>query len=312
MKNKIITLSIFVLFIASGIFVIAVYQKYQAISVLSLKREYNAILTSDDDTISIPLYFEKNNSFLSKKEQVESTCISNDSYKYVSYLEDVIKDGTVNYQDKTYYGFSFVISFRSYNDSLSPVFIENGRFTVNYKNGDSMVYSIGNLSLTFANSSAISNSDLYLLKLSSVNNEVKGKETIVGINLTLKNPLSQIITLNSIRLMNKFYDIDFMNYELTTILTKASLLDRTPNYCYETASLKTGSMDLLIGSGTQISIFMPIKYLNGIRYLDSFPIYIDYTVNGVNKRYNIPTFIFVSSNTFYRSNGVLSYEYKYQ
>lgn len=308
-KTLILAISLIVVFVLSMILVFVLYHKYESFTILSVKREYNYVLTSEEDIISIPLFFESKKSFLTSKDQVTSTSISNDSYKYTSFLEKIEEGETIKYNEKKYYTFYFIISFRNYDKFSNPVFIENGVFSVSYQNGEVMDFSIGNLNL-YINSADITNEDIYLFNMSAVTNNINNTETIVGINLKLKNNTTKDLQIESITLSNKFYDLDYMNYENKIIDTKTDL-SKKDGYSYETLSISKGNMNVLIEKEESKELFIPLKYMNGILYIDRLPLYIKYSINGQENILIIDDFMFLSKSPLVGNNGIVSYEYNY-
>ena len=310
MKNKIIALSALVLFLGLGVFAILMFNKYKSFKIISIKQEYSIVTTSSTSELSIPLYFEKKNSFLTKFKNVKNSYIENDDYTFLTNLKSITEGETIVYDGTKYTEYIFKISFSSYDDFSDVIYVENGKFRVTYQNNEEMSYSIGNLELYF--NSSLAESNIQVMQLSAITNVIGGVETIVGINLSLKNDYNSNITINSIKTLNKFYELDYRDYEFGSLDRKADLSQRVSNYSYTAESLDYSPIDLAISSGKYTSIFIPLKYLNGIRYVSSLPLFIEYTLNGETMLKVVDSFSFMKKNVFYTKNGIKVYEYSYK
>lgn len=306
MKRIIISIAITLVVGSLIALTIILYNKYDKISIISVSQEYNYVMDKDEK-ITVSLYFEKNNSFLSSMEQIESVAIAGEDVKLTSTLNEVIKGNKTKYNDKTYYEYLFSLSFPLYNDFSEPLFIEDAWIKINYSNGYNLSCLIGNFCIYF-NSSSYSNNDISVLGLSSTNNEVSNVKTIVGINLKIKSNVSNIV-INEITTYNPNYDFDYHNILNGTLEAQTNLRDKYSSYSYVVNSINKEKINENLIE--EESMFLPLKYLGIIRYVDRLPIYILYTLNGEDKLFIIDDFLFVSSAYIVSSNGVNMYEYNY-
>lgn len=309
-KEYIITIIIAVFLIFTGVFAINMYKKYTDFKILSISREYNLVFSDKEDKISIPLYFEKNNSFLSKKDKVSGVSIKNENYKISANLTDIIEGETIKYLSDKYYEYDFVLSFNAYDDFNEPLFINDAIMNICYVNSEEMNFDIGNVSI-YCNSNKNDSIPFTIFKLSAVTNVVNNIETIVGINLSLNAKGSSIITLNSINTKNPFYEFDIKNYKNGVLGNKYDLNNLVKDYSYEKISLDNEPMNLTFSNSKSLSIFIPLIYLNGIRYVESLSLYFSYSISGNDQSFVFPTFSFMSKNTFAARNGIVEYVYHY-
>ncbi|MCR5740851.1 MAG: hypothetical protein K6G38_00095 [Gammaproteobacteria bacterium] len=310
MKNKIIGFTALGIFLSLFVFSIVMFNKYKSFKILSIKQEYSLVSTSSNHELSIPLYFEKSNSFLTKKKNVKSTYIENDDYSFITYLSSIIEGETISYNGTKYKEFIFKISFSSYSDFNDVVYVENGRFKITYQNAEEMSFSIGNLELYF--NERQDDSNLQIMQLSAITNYVSGIETIVGVNLNIRNDNKENVTIKSVKTLNKFYEFDYAGCELETLEFGTNLRDRYGSYSYTTLSVSDEVLNISLKSDNYLSMFIPLKYLNGIRYVYSLPIFITYSIDDIEYTKIIDSFIFMSKDPFYVKNGVKEYVYSYK
>ena len=234
MKNKIIAISLVALFLALFVTSILLLNKYKSFRILSIKKEYNVVSTKDTTEIEIPIYFEKNNSFLTKKKTIKSAYIENETNKFLVDVISVDEGMKIKYDNVTYYEFIFVVSFTSYDDFSEPIFLEGALFTVSYQNSESMSYEIGNVEIYL--NTVEDKTNIQLMSSQAVVNEVEGKEVIVGLNISLRNDNNESIRINKFRTLNKFYEYDYNNYLKDKLSYKENLLQKYSNsYSYTTA-----------------------------------------------------------------------------
>ncbi len=308
--QKFIVILIILSLITAFIFIYLASSKYDDVPILSVKHEYNMVFTSKDDCLDIPLYIGRNNTFISNYEEIESTSISNMNYTLISYLESVEMGSKIKYNNQDYYEFIFSLSLSSYDDYNEPIFLSDGLFNINYKNGERLSFKIGNLSLFF-NTGIINYNDLIIMKLNAVMNEVDYLETIVGINLSLYNNTNDDVTLNKIEIKNKYYGLDYMSFEFGLIDSRCNLKERDSSYSYIDSLIRNGDMNLVIRKEEIKDIFIPLKYINGIKYLNRFPLYFTYKIGEVTYNSIQDDFLFSSSKSILNSNGIEKYVYKY-
>ena len=310
MKNKIIIISSIVLFFTVFVTSILLINKYKSFRILSIKKEYSVVSSKESKDIEIPLYFEKNNSFLTKKKTIKSSYIENGDNRFSVEVKSIDEGMKIKYENVQYYEFIFVVSFKSYDDFNEPIFLENAMFTINYQNGDSMSYQIGNMEIYF--NSKEDKTNIYLMNSEAVINTVESKDVIVGLNISLRNDNDDTIKINKIRTLNKFYEYDYQNYLNEKLSYKEELTKKyTSSYSYSTNSIRNDDLNLEIKSRETYALFIPLKYLNGIRYVESLPIFIEYSIKGVKYVKVIDSFTYMSTNYFYSKNGLKLYEYSY-
>lgn len=311
MKTKIIAISSIVLFLALFTTSILLLNKYKSFRILSIKKEYNVVSTKESTDIEIPIYFEKNNSFLTKKKTIKSSFIENETNRFLVDTVSIDEGMKIKYENVTYYEFIFVVSFKSYDDFNEPLFLEGATYTINYQNGETMSYEIGNVEIYF--NTAQDKTNVQLMSSQAVVNEVEGKEVIVGLNISLRNDNFDAIKITKIKTLNKFYEYDYTNYLTGKLSYKEDLLQRYSNsYSYTTHSLSSDELNLEIKSKETCALFVPLKYFNGVRYVDNLPIFIEYTIRGVKYVKVIDSFTYMSTSNFYSKNGLKLYEYSYK
>ena len=180
-KEIIIISSIVLVLLFGFIMIYTLTTKYDDVELLSVRKEYNLVFNKKDETIGIPLYLDKKDTFLSKKEEVSQVYLSNEDSKFISYLNSIETGCELEYNNKRYYEYIYYISFNSYDDFIEPIFMPDAKLNILYNNNEKVSIGIGNMSLYF-NYNEDTNQDIIVTKLSAVTNIVDNKETIVGLN----------------------------------------------------------------------------------------------------------------------------------
>jgi len=311
-KNQLlITLGI-VLLIGILISIYLVSKKYDDVNIISVNKEYNLVFNNKNDTLNIPVYFDRNDSFLTEIDEIDNVKIKNDNIELIGRLLEVKKVSTIKYDNKKYYEYSFSLSFSSYDNYKEPVFMSDGILYIRYSNGDELNLKIGNLNVFFNTTSDYYLNDLIVTKLEAVTNEVKSINTIVGLNFRIYNNTDKDISINTIKTKNKYYELDDSKVLYELLDNKENLKNKYNDYSYEAISTTDLDESISIKSKQYIDLFIPLKYLNGVKYLDRLPVYIDYTISGINHTFIQDDFKFLSNNSLIlSSNGINKYVYKY-
>ena len=313
MKNgkNIIIISLISLFIIFSMVLIYVFMnKYDDVDILSVRKEYNHIFQSKTDTLNIPIYIGKRNTFLSNFNEIESTSISSSDYTLSSSLEAIAVGSTLFYNNDKYYEYIYHLSFSLYDDFDEPIFLNDGLFNITYKNGNKLSFEIGNLALLF-NSHIVTTGDMIFTKLSALTDEIDGIETIVGINATIRNNNDFNIHIKSISLGNKHYELDYMNYKTNTVDSVSDLSSNGEEYNYKELFIDDGDMSLIIERKNMINLFIPLKYTKSIVCVERFPIYVTYEINGNEMAFIQDDFQFVKHINDLEYNDVKKYVYRY-
>ena len=310
-RNKIIGFSLLGLFLFMAVFAIVMFTKYSSFKILSIRKEYSVVSQESNKDIEIPLYFDKKNSFLTKEKSIKSVFIEDDTNSYLMTLNSIKQTGRIEYERTKYYGFFFNLSFDQYDYFEDVVFIKDGKLKFKYQNGEEMSFRIGNIEL-YLNTKE-DNSNIQLMALESVFNTVDDKETIVGLNISLRNDNNVPIKIESIKTLNKYYELDYLNYETVTLDYKANLKDRYNDYSNKAISInETSKMDITINSNESMSIFIPLKYLNGIRSINTLGLFITYRKGNVSYLKVVDSFTFRSSLLELDKENTQVYEYRYK
>ena len=310
-RNKIIGFSLLGLFLFMGIFSIIMFTKYSSFKILSIKKEYSVVSENSVKDIEIPLYFEKKNSFLTKEKSIKSVSIEDETKNYLMTLNSIKQSGRIEYERTKYYGFFFNLSFEQYDNFEDVVFIKDGKLKIKYLNGEEISFRIGNIELYL--NTKTDNSNIQLMALESIFNTVDDKETIVGINISLRNDNNVPIKIESIKTLNKYYELDYLNYEKVTLNYKDDLKERYNDYSYKAISInETSKMDIQLNKNESSNIFIPLKYLNGIRSIDTLGLFITYRINNVSYTKVIDSFTFRSSLIELDKENTQVYEYRYK
>ncbi|MBP5342885.1 hypothetical protein J6Y73_03050 [bacterium] len=313
MKKKrdfIIIASALIFIIFSFILIYLLVNKFDDVDILSVKKEYNRVFESSEDTLDIPIYIGKRNTFLSNYKEIESTSISSNNIQLKASLSQIEVGCTLIYNRNKYYEYIYHLSFDSYDSFQEPLFMSDGLFNITYKNGNRLSFRIGNLSLFF-NSNLNTRKDIFFSRLQAVTNEIEGIETIVGVNISIKNNTDSSIHIKSISIKNEHYDLDYMNYENKQIDTALNLRSRDESYNYTRLFIDKSDMNLNIEPIEIKDIFIPLIYTKAILSLDRFPVYIEYEIDENEYLFVQDDFQFMKRMDVLNHNGIEKYVYRY-
>ncbi len=311
MKKYIVGALMIYFLIALGLFAF-VKDKPDSITILSKKSNYSRILTDNEETIDIPLYFSVDNSFFTSSENIDSVSI-HDEFNEIGLKISKITNTKETYEFKQKLYDLFIFSFISKDIEISDIEMKfvNAFLSLTYENDVSYDFSIGDIDLNFKE---IANDGyLDLTRLYGVVNQNADGDFLAGIVLGLDNIDDKNITIsnidtgiediildldNSVKL-DKPVDIN-QNIDLILENDYQNLKDSYINNGYLTFSEET-------------LYFIPIRYIDKFENINRFPLVIEYQCNDQEYSYTIDDFLFYTTNYALgvQNETVTEYIYKY-
>ena len=270
MKKYLIFIPIVIALLIAVIVSIALH--VDTFEVMTIPRSYSYVSTySDSDTMDVLVYVSSKNSYLTRKESVENCYIkAKDNHDEMKIELLDISDcdmKTKVYNHNFYlYKFSFDISFTvSTEYELS---INEAILTMEYGQKE-VVFTLGSFYYYKMPYYGDDSNNLIITSLSPVLGYIKENRTISGIKIGIRNNSNKDITISDIKLLDpniypSLGDVKIVNGDLGTLETISSIL----GYNYNILSQDTENSDvnqdisLSIGRKEEITIVVPIKYLN--------------------------------------------------
>ena len=165
-------------FISSCYLIINRPEKSDALTILSIEQTDSRLITDSQETIDIPLYFSKDNSFFIDKDNISYISIS-DVYNTleVNIKAIVKKPGTYNYNDTDFYLYVFSLDFSNLSMTDVNMNLSNTSLNISYVNDVKYSFSIGDKNLYFSQvneNSYLSYSNLYAIYNSYADNYING------------------------------------------------------------------------------------------------------------------------------------------
>ncbi|MCK4551898.1 MAG: hypothetical protein KAU02_03195 [Tenericutes bacterium] len=260
------------------------------VNILSIDKHYTRLITTDEETLSIPLYFSSDKSFLTEASAIDSCFFKNDYNRFQVDISE-IRYGEAYYDnDQLFYLYLFDISFNSL--SIDLIDIEEATFEINYLNGDTLNLSIGDIFLRFSEITTGLDIDIY--RMYTVVNSTDEIDYVCGLVIGLENLSNKDIYINSIEIGSSLVMVDLGN--VVTVNEPPRYNESIENILLEEYDFLKSDFDETPYLVANELIFVPFGYFETLIELKRFPIYIEYTDNNNDYEYLIDDFVFISEN----------------
>ena len=304
--RKVFTTIIFLFIIICGIIIYSNENNIDKVNIISLKRNYIRLITSKEETVTVPMYFDTNKSFLTSIESISESYLLNDNNQIKVSIDNIrCGDSYTNNLGKSYDLFLFDLKFEDI--TINEINIDNARFKIIYKNQDILEMNIGNFNIRFNEIISENNFDVYRLFITV--KEKNDKEYITGIVIGINDLTNQGIVINDISIGTNKVIPDLKNsVVIDEIVEFDTDIDDILGYQYDPfLDIKEFNYKL----NDNKLIFVPMSYNIEIIDLKRFPIYINYSYLGKNYEYLIDDFIFISEKYSLEENYGEIQEYTY-
>lgn len=303
-KTFTIIIVLFIVF-ASGT-ILLVEDKIDEVSILSIKKHYSRLITSGQETISIPLYFSSDKSFLTDIDSIEDAYLQDDFNQLkvlinqIRYVSDFLDDF-----DQTYHLYMFDISFIEV--TIDKIDFSDTLLKLIYKNQDYLELFIGEVNLVF--NEVYQDQNLDIFRVYTTVKTVEHTEYISGLVLGLDN-FNKEITIKNISLGTNHITLDTSNmYHLEEAIPYDMDIDSLLETNYNPLNIGT-QIDFSIEEGL---ILIPFTYTSNLFLMNRFPIYIEYTYKNATYKYLLDDFMYISEsyNLEVANGNIQEYIYYY-
>ncbi len=284
-------LLVILLFIGASAIIIAIDEKEaNFVRILTFTRIYSRLITTNEETISIPAYFSTKESFLTDIESIDRMYLETEEYRLpVSVQEIRDAETSETHQEINYFLYYIDISFSELGENDFLYELNNCSLIIDYKNQEEISLEIGSLSLKF--SSLQEDQYLSMFRMYVITDQDPLRPCIEGIVIGLEDLSGVGITIQKIS--NGVSDIAF-DLEEAVRLEDAVDYQINPDdilgYDYPRENHTITASTLFISA--QSLWYVPVCYLNEINPMERFPLYIEYAYQGVEHRYEIDDFQF--------------------
>lgn len=266
---------------------------FDEVSILSIEQNYSRLITSEEESLSFPVYISTDDSFLTSIESIEKTYLENE----FNQLEvNLIAITNMDYVEKldgyTYQLFLYEINFAYL--SLNSIVIDDAKLKIIYINNQEITIRLGDISLSFGD--VVGSSYFDIERVYATTSYLNNLEYVSGIVIGFNNLTMLDISINEINIGSKQVFLDTgshiqveeeipYNQDINLILNKE----------YECIRSVAGVQEPMLLVDYNL-LFIPFQYVNEISSIRRFPIYISYTYMNQEYNYVMDDFRFISTN----------------
>jgi len=273
--------------IIAFVLIITMKEAKKDVNILSFTKNYARLMT-ESETITIPLYIDSDDSFITEKNNITNSRISDDLNEISVEIIAIRNDESISlYKNKEYYNYFFEIGFDWTNLENLNFTLDNAQLSLTYKNGEEFKFNIGNMSLSFI--SINPSNYLDISNLSGIVNEVENEKYLVGLNLKLLNLSNNEIRINQISTNADFIKFDLKNVQETQVSYDSNYDFNLiiPGYDhFEMLEEKSFVLD------DNYYLVIPIVYDKEFIKINRFPLFIEYEYNNQVQLLVIDDFLF--------------------
>ena len=265
------------------------------VRILSIREERSRLITSADETIDIPLYFNRKANFYIEPRWVRNARLTNGEEEIAVSLSIVDAQETAMFRDCLFYIYRFRIGFSDMDLEGVGLDWESVRLEVGYENEKSLSVEIGNLSLRFFRGENPPHLDFF--RLYPVMGESDHVSLLQGFVLGLDPQTASPLVITGIGTGLANARIDFSAVtEWTEIDHPGSGTEVMGDPEYDWVRLdppaETGRRIL----NDRVSWFVPLIHIDHPRRINRFPIFLHYEYQNQEFVFNVDDFLFFTSS----------------
>jgi len=274
------------------------------INLYVLEKDYARVLTKEE-TIDIPILVSTRTSFLTDASLISDASLTSDIDEVdvnIRTFREV--EEKVEYQSNEYYQYFIELSFSDiYNKGLR-LQLENCWLTITYVNDEDISIKLGNMYLLFHD--FVQPSYIDFERLYSIHNE----GLLTGIYLSLINKTEEPIQIESIGPLLNSLKIDLE--EAVEVSGNSErildLNDYIADYEHVVSSFNDDEAYYLYQN---VSLLCPVQHLNQFKYINRFPIVINYRYLNESYAFVIDDFLFYENGFEFEEgmNSIGTYQY---
>jgi len=287
-------------FLAIGVFIVGGFilvwsfpEKENTVELLTVAKPYARVITNQDETISIPVYFSSTDSFLLEPEAIDKASIQTDTTQLsVTILAIQEKNHQEKYMGQLYNEFQYEIGFDYQMNSEEVFSLKQAILSITYINGETIELKIGDLYLMFHE--VAYNEHLELYRMFAMTQVFNGLEYTSGVVIGLNNLTDSSIQITSMTNLVSGIQFDLID----AILVDDSIDIHTPM-----EEILQNEFDLSpsnqYGSAIEVVndhlLLVPLQY-EALVQVGRFPVVITYQYQNQTYQYLIDDFMFYQTN----------------
>lgn len=288
------------------VFIIIDNHDVKEVDMLLLEKDYARVLT-ENETIDIAFYLTKRDSFITDKTLISSAYLSSDiDEAAVDILEISDESETIVYQDQTYHKFFITLSLNSIFSQGLRLDFEGVELKLLYENDVEMAFYLGNIHVLFHSLSQPNHIDFD--RLYSIHDGA-----MTGLYISLKNKTDELIEITSIETLVSGMTLDIGSSQriYQTNDRILSINAYMPDYQPIRDSFSEGQSYYM---NQDVDLLIPLQYIKALKYINRFPLLINYSYHDQMYMYVIDDFLFYDTiSDFYKGHfHVNTYHYNYQ
>lgn len=292
MLKKILIGVVICLFIVVIVFIW--YFNNQMVKVTTVKESYNMLVNGKAPHLDINLYVNQKDSYITNLDKISSCYIHsyhNEEVYQVS-ISDISIINQTSIKKENYYVYNYGVNFKV--NIEEDLIIKEAYLSLNYNNSKSLDIMIGSISIYQGDVLKDSDVSLSCMKAitSKVNNQIAIEAIIVKLSASKEVTIKNIECLDCNIVTRKMMEC---NYDNTNNLADISNLSSCNSYTFD------GTMELAI----------KIDYLYKYE-INSFPLKIEYMVDGKEECLFIDNFtFFINNERSVKISDLTIYEFEY-
>jgi len=307
--RKVFAVLLGLFFVGAAIILLNEEEFVEEISIITYTGSYSRLITSTEETLSIPIYLSYDESFITAKDSIDSANISGSE----NVLEVNIADIRNSEYSETLEGREYQMFFSDLtfpNANLTDYFLDLSNASLNlvYVDGEAISLEVGDIYLRFAEIANPGYLDLYRMYALTIDDL---DETTAGIVIGLDNVTPNEIILSGI-------DIGFPDWHFD--LGNATYLDVAPDSYM--SLVDSGIIDAYSDNAESTTfnldgdtlIWLPLLSEEARNRTNRFPLLISFEYLGNEYIYMIDDFIFYTADYSLEGNygRLREFVYRYQ
>ncbi|HRY77801.1 MAG TPA: hypothetical protein P5154_03470 [Candidatus Izemoplasmatales bacterium] len=265
------------------------------VRILSIREERSRLITSADETIDIPLYFNQKANFYIEPRWVRNARLTNGEEEIAVSLTIVDAQETAVFRDCLFYIYRFRIGFPDMDLEGVRLNWESVRLEVGYDNDKTLSVEIGSLSMLFFRGDNPPHLDFFRLYpvMGEADDTTLLQGFVLGLDPQTASPL--VITGISTGLANARIDFSAVTeWTETEHPGSGTEVIGDPEYGWVRLEPPTETGTRILND--RVSWFVPLIHMEHLRRLNRFPIFLYYEYQDQEYVFNVDDFLFFTSS----------------
>jgi hypothetical protein len=289
--KKVMWIALAIYGVVAGVLLWTAKADEKEIHILSVRESRSRLITSPDETVDIPLYFSREDTFFIEPRWVRTARLTDGEEEMAVSLDIIDTQETTPYQKRSYFLYRFRIGFRGIDADGMRLDWDSARLIVDYENEKTLSVEIGDLSLVFFHGDNPPHLDFF--RLYPVMGEGDQASSLQGFVLGLKSQTASPILITGISTGMREARVDFSAIREWTESDhprsgNEAVGDPDFEWVRSMPPSETGNRIL----PDSVCWFVPLVHLERSHRLNRFPILLSYRYQGQEYSFFIDDFLF--------------------